>query len=85
MAVSSGVKLRISICSFIMYVEERSTLDYKLFKIIICGYNLTTCDANVSSTDHLRDIKQDALLSQKPTKFHEVHLNAFLYVRSFID
>ena len=51
-------------------------LDYKLFKIIICGYNLFTCEASVSSTDQLRDITQDASSSQKPTKFQEEQLNA---------
>ena len=40
------------------------------------------CEANVSSTDKLRDITQDASSSQKPTTFQEVHLNAFLYVCS---
>ena len=52
----------------------------RYLKEIICGYNLFTCEANVSSKNQLtglRDITQDASSSQKQTKFQEVHLNAF--------
>ena len=43
---------------------------------------MLTCEANFSFTDQLRYIAQDASSSQKPTKFKEVHLNAFLCVCS---
>ena len=40
------------------------------------------CEANVTFTDQLRYITQDASSSQKPTNFQGVHLNAFSYVFS---